>query len=158
MSSTPLDLEAIRAMVRTSKDGTQATDPHAARHVPDLLDEIDRLRTQIEADSDYEALARDERDHRESQLIEQRDHLQAKVDAVRALADRAEQNARRWEHPIPAPEWVGALRQALGEAPKHPADERCYFCATDSEVEAAVEGRPHPTIHMQPPGSSCPNA
>lgn len=39
----------------------------------------------------------------------------------------------------------------------HPADERCFYCASDAELSAAVSGRPHPTIHMDSPASACPH-
>ncbi len=30
----------------------------------------------------------------------------------------------------------------------HPAGDRCYDCATDTELEAALSGKLHPTIHF----------
>ena len=39
----------------------------------------------------------------------------------------------------------------------HSRDERCFYCATDRELTDALAGRPHPTIHMDSPPSSCPD-
>lgn len=39
----------------------------------------------------------------------------------------------------------------------HPLDERCFYCASDGELSAALAGRPHPTIHMSTPPSACPH-
>lgn len=39
----------------------------------------------------------------------------------------------------------------------HPRDERCFFCASDEELSAALARRPHPTIHMQTPPAACPH-
>jgi hypothetical protein len=44
------------------------------------------------------------------------DQLRQQIDAVAALCDKAEQQARRWEHPLPVPEWVTAVRRAIDPA------------------------------------------
>ena len=46
---------------------------------------------------------------------------------------------------------------SIEAVPAHPDNERCHFCASNEEMENALTGRPHPTNHMQPIGSSCPN-
>ena len=49
-----------------------------------------------------------------------------------------------------------APRPDLDAAEPHPAGERCYFCATDAELSAAISGRPHPPIDMDSPQWRCP--
>ena len=49
------------------------------------------------------------------------------------------------------------VSQAEVEALQHRPTDRCYYCATDTEMEAALEGRPHPTIHMNLPEGACPD-
>ena len=38
--------------------------------------------------------------------------LESCLDAVYEVCDKAEQQARRWEHPLPVPEWVATVREA----------------------------------------------
>jgi hypothetical protein len=41
---------------------------------------------------------------------------------------------------------------------KHPADERCFYCATDDELAAGLVGRNRRTIRMDLPVEACPES
>lgn len=44
----------------------------------------------------------------------------------------------------------------MSDLPPHPPEDRCFECATDSEIAKAYAGSGwHPTIHWQ--GVSCPS-
>ena len=54
----------------------------------------------------------------------------------------------------PASTWTFP-EEAMTE--RHLTKDRCYYCATDSEMSAAVGGSGwHPTIHMDLPVTACP--
>ncbi|HEY9414071.1 MAG TPA: hypothetical protein VIQ30_04865 [Pseudonocardia sp.] len=40
--------------------------------------------------------------------------------------------------------------------PQHPREDGCYFCATDQELLAGLDGEAPRTLHMQLPVSACP--
>jgi hypothetical protein len=59
----------------------------------------------------------------EPTIAEEMAYLSACLDAVRDLCDKTEQQATRWEQPLPAPDWVVEVRKAaegLGERKTYP--------------------------------------
>ncbi|MFD7661259.1 hypothetical protein [Streptomyces sp. NPDC059788] len=62
---------------------------------------------------------------KEPTVAEEMAHLSSCLGAVRDLCDQARQDARRWEQPLPEPEWVAAVEQAAnGNRPDDPDDRR----------------------------------
>jgi hypothetical protein len=81
------------------------------------------------------AAVRDERDEARAQLekyvgkeptvAEEMEYLSSCLNAVHDLCGKAEQGAKRWEHPLPVPEWVEEVRKAAtGERANDPSDNR----------------------------------
>lgn len=68
--------------------------------------------------------------------------------SIAALCDAAEKQATRWEHPLPVPEWVDAVRQAM----QQPAAVVAHVVADDSDDEGLTgphdcgEGAVHYTL------------
>jgi hypothetical protein len=84
---------------------------HAREDVPALLAEVERLKAEL---AKYVG--------QEPTVAEEMAYLSRSVQAVADVCDKAEQQALRWENPLPAPEWVGAIRQALELAPDPTAE------------------------------------
>jgi hypothetical protein len=74
----------------------------------DRLDQIRAAAAGLPDDADYVYLL-EQLDH----LTAERDRLQKREQAVRALCEKAEHGALRWADPLPVPEWVGKVRAAL---------------------------------------------
>ncbi|MFI6117441.1 hypothetical protein [Kitasatospora sp. NPDC051164] len=53
----------------------------------------------------------------EPTIAEETAELNRRLDAVGAVCDAAEKQATRWEHPLPVPEWVAAVRAAANGEP-----------------------------------------
>ena len=86
---------------------------------------VERVETENRADA-AEAVARQyerERDAARAEVERLRAHYEAALSAanthgaavarVRAVCDRHERGALRWEHPLPVPEWIADVRRAL---------------------------------------------
>lgn len=41
--------------------------------------------------------------------------------------------------------------------PQHPSSERCFYCATETELQEALFGTARCLIHFQMPKSFCPH-
>lgn len=39
---------------------------------------------------------------------------------------------------------------------QHSRDDRCFFCASDEELQRGLHGEERRTIHMQTPEEACP--
>ncbi|KOX10176.1 hypothetical protein [Nocardiopsis sp. NRRL B-16309] len=104
----PFDLEAIRSRVDSWKE-IYDHEPQEAKDIDQLIAEVDRLRAQIEASSDFDALARDERDHQETQLLEERDNAIEWADKLAAAIAPFEV---RGEHSNGNNPWANALDYA----------------------------------------------
>ncbi|MFD5678402.1 hypothetical protein, partial [Streptomyces sp. NPDC127040] len=50
----------------------------------------------------------------EPTVAEEMAYLNRCLNAVHAVCSLAEQQATRWEHPLPLPEWVATVRKAAG--------------------------------------------
>ncbi|MEU5596859.1 hypothetical protein [Streptomyces sp. NPDC020298] len=86
-----------------------------------------------EADREFVKHARED----VAALLAEVHRLRAQVAAVTALCDAAEKQATRWEHPLPVPEWVTAVRQAIQE----PAEES-HVVADDSDDPEHIDDCP----------------
>ncbi|MFE7899236.1 hypothetical protein ACFU3E_17235 [Streptomyces sp. NPDC057424] len=80
---------------------------HAREDIPALLAEVERLKATL---AKYVGA--------EPTIAEEMAYLSRSVEAVTKVCDEAERQARRWEDPLPVPEWVGVIRHALELAPK----------------------------------------
>jgi hypothetical protein len=76
-----------------------------------LLAEVERLKAEL---AKYVG--------QEPTVAEEMAYLSRSVQAVADVCDKAEHQALRWENPLPVPEWVGAIRQALELAPASTTD------------------------------------
>lgn len=80
----------------------------------DLLAELDRVRTEL---AKYVGV--------EPTVADENAYLTRCLNAVYEVCEQAEKQANRWEHPLPAPEWVATVQQAAdGERPEDPNDRR----------------------------------
>lgn len=102
----PRDYDFHRSDIGDFTDADWELMAHARRDVPDLLAEIQRLKAEL---AKYVGV--------EPTIAEEMAYLSRSVEAVTKVCDKAERQARRWENPLPVPEWVGAIRQALELAP-----------------------------------------
>lgn len=79
--------------------------------VPALLAEVERLKAELDGERENYAAYRTGAEGAKGMLAR-------RIDAVTDLCDGAEQQARRWENPLPVPEWVERVRAAAtGEQP-----------------------------------------
>lgn len=80
----------------------------------DLLAEVQRLKAEL---AKYVGA--------EPTIAEEMAYLSRCLDAVRDLCDATEEQATRWENPLPVPEWVEQVRAATdGVRPDDPNDNR----------------------------------
>ncbi|WP_326768805.1 hypothetical protein OG978_33555 [Streptomyces sp. NBC_01591] len=62
---------------------------------------------------------------KEPTIADETAHLQRCLNAVYELCDETAAQSTRWEHPLPVPEWVAAVRQAAdGQRPENADDNR----------------------------------
>lgn len=81
---------------------------HAREDVPALLADNERLRARV---AELEA-ERAKYVGVEPTIAEEMAYLSRCIDSVLELCDKAEQQAKRWENPLPVPEWVARVREA----------------------------------------------
>ncbi|MEU7597524.1 hypothetical protein AB0B79_31505 [Streptomyces sp. NPDC039022] len=133
---------SLSRLVR-SHDGTldidfgyvgNCTQPDAefVAHAPDdvqwLVNQLERARSiAVELENENARLANELGRYvgKEPTVAEEMSFLSSCLGAVRDLCDRARQDARRWEQPLPEPEWVAAVEEAAsGNRPDDPDDTR----------------------------------
>ncbi|MFJ8594810.1 hypothetical protein [Streptomyces sp. NPDC093598] len=107
--TTKREADALRTRVAELEVERHTTNEALDDAVQALRGQRDRI-TELEA-----ALAK--YIGQEPTVVEEMAYLSRSVQAVADACDKAEQQALRWENPLPVPEWVGAIRQALELAP-----------------------------------------
>lgn len=111
--------------------------------VPQLLAEVDRLRTELDKYVGHEPT-----------VAEEMAYLNRCLNAVHDLCREAEKQATRWEQPLPVPEWVDAVRKAAGgESPVEDEVVNLRAMLADREREIAELKAAEPTLDDDQPAA-----
>ncbi|MEC4016014.1 hypothetical protein [Streptomyces sp. H27-D2] len=109
------------------RDDTEFT-AHARDDIPWLLDRLEQARRiAVTLENENARLLAELAKYVgvEPTIAEEMQHLRRCLNAVYDLCDDATQQAKRWETPLPVPEWVAAVQRAAdGDRPDDPADTR----------------------------------
>jgi hypothetical protein len=119
MPAMAAEIRRLRDELATARDRYTAGLRKADEHVNAMSEELKRYADGKETPvvwSVYNAM------HSRAATAEGR------VASVAALCNAAEKQATRWEHPLPVPEWVDAVRQAI----QQPAAEGAHVVADDT--------------------------
>jgi hypothetical protein len=121
------DVARIGGAVLRGSVGVFGDEHHAAftamaqTAIPELLAELVAVR----AERDQAQAELEKYVGKEPTVAEEMEYLSNCFNAVHDLCDKAEQEAKRWEHPLPVPEWVEEVRKAAtGERANEPSDNR----------------------------------
>ncbi|MFD5508953.1 hypothetical protein ACFWIB_14420 [Streptomyces sp. NPDC127051] len=90
---------------------------------------------------------------REPTVAEEMAYLNRCLNAVHDLCREAEKQATRWEHPLPVPEWVSAVREAAG--PENRLEDevaQLRKLLADRDREIAELKAAEPTLDDDQPG------
>lgn len=109
------------AQVFTEKDLAERT----GQQLADQLEQARSIAVELENENARLTAELAKYDGKEPTVAEEMQHLNRCLTAVYDLCEETKQGARRWENPLPVPEWVAAVEKAAdGDRPDNPDDKR----------------------------------